>query len=338
MYIKNAPLVSVILPTYNVARYLLPCLRSVSALTYPNFEVIIIIDGATDGSFDIAKDFCKKDNRFHVYWQENAGSGPARNAGLARANGEFVMFVDPDDWIEPDLLEKLVVAQQEGDYDFVATKRTFVYCDNDDNVISTKPHHFGDEIIEGRDNVRQAYLRLLNMGAVGSPTEKLYKMSIIRNNVIEFPSLRRSQDVAFNMRYYNCVDSLRLLSYSGYNYRIMGLQPTGKSGKDYYKTILWFYEEYQKLYQSWKLSFPKQELCNFFFTVRLNANLQQFIANGWDFKPVVEETTIRQIIQTANPTSLHHKILRRLLLLKYYNLMIIYLRIEMSLKKKGARR
>jgi glycosyltransferase EpsJ len=332
------PLISIIVPTYNVENYLRQCLESVKTQVYKNIEVIIVIDGATDGSYEIAKEFCKTDNRFHVYWQENAGSGPARNAGLARANGEFVMFVDPDDWIEPELLGKLVEAQQEGDYDFVATKRTFVYCDNDNHIISTKPHHFEDEIIEGRDNVRQAYIRLLNMGAVGSPTEKLYKMSIIRDNKIEFPSLRRSQDVAFNMRYYNCVDSLRLLSYSGYNYRIMALQPTGKSGKDYYKTILWFYDEYKKLYQAWNLSFPKQKFCDFFFTVRLNANLQQFIAHRWDFKPVVEDTTIQQIIKTAKPSSIHHKILRRLLLLKFYKLMIIYLRIEMLLKKRGTRR
>lgn len=335
---KKSPLVSIVLPTYNVAKYLPRCLESVSALTYDNFEVIVIIDGATDGSFEIAKDFCSKDNRFQVYWQENTGSGPARNAGLARANGDFVMFVDPDDWIESDLLENLIEAQQEGDYDFVATKRTFVYCDNDDNVISTKPHHFKNERIDGRDNVRQAYIRLLNLGAVSSPTEKLYKMSIIRDNKIEFPSLRRSQDVAFNMRYYNCVDSLKLLSYSGYYYRIMAMQPSGKSGKDYYKTIIWFYEEYKKLYQSWNLTFPIKEICDFLFCFRVNANLQKYVENGWDFRAVVEEPTIRTIINTASPRSLHHKVLRMILLMKYYNLLIVFLKTEMYLKKKGVRR
>ena len=90
------PLISVVLPTYNVAQYLQQCLESVAAQTYRNFEVIIIIDGATDGSYEIAQEFCKTDSRFAVYWQENAGSGPARNAGLAHCQGELVMFVDPD--------------------------------------------------------------------------------------------------------------------------------------------------------------------------------------------------------------------------------------------------
>jgi hypothetical protein len=175
------------------------------------------------------------------------------------------------------------------------------------------------------------------MGAVSSPTEKLYKMSIIRDNKIEFPSLRRSQDVAFNMRYYNCIDSLRLLSYSGYNYRIM-TQSSGKSGQDYYKSILWFYEEYQKLYQSWNLAFPDKEICDFLFCFRVNANLQKFVANGWDFRPIVENTTIQRIIKTASPRSLHHKILRKILLMKYYNFLVVFMKAEMYLKKNGARR
>lgn len=66
---SNNPLISVVLPTYNVAQYLQQCLESVAAQTYRNIEVIIIIDGATDGSYKIAQDFCKTDNRFSVFWQ-----------------------------------------------------------------------------------------------------------------------------------------------------------------------------------------------------------------------------------------------------------------------------
>ena len=127
---NREPLISVVLPTYNVVQYLRQCLESVAAQTYRNIEVIIIIDGATDGSYEIAQDFSKTDKRFSVFWQENAGSGPARNNGLAHCQGEFVMFVDPDDWIEPQLLEKLYEAQSEGDYDLVASRRIFVSCND----------------------------------------------------------------------------------------------------------------------------------------------------------------------------------------------------------------
>ena len=96
--VRNIPKVSVIVPTYNVEPFLLQCLTSIAEQTYKNFECIIIIDGATDRSFEIAKDFCKHDARFRVYWQENAGSGPARNNGLDKSTGDLIMFVDPDDW------------------------------------------------------------------------------------------------------------------------------------------------------------------------------------------------------------------------------------------------
>ena len=156
------PLISVVLPTYNVADFLSQCLESIKAQTYQNIEVVIIIDGATDSSYEIAKEFCKADNRFHVYWQENAGSGPARNYGLSNCSGDFVMFVDPDDWIEKDLLEKLYQAQKDGDYDFVATRRTKVLC-NGNKIVRVIPQHFKDESIVGENDVRKAYLRMLNL-------------------------------------------------------------------------------------------------------------------------------------------------------------------------------
>lgn len=330
---NREPLISVVLPTYNVAQYLQQCLESVAAQTYGNIEVIIIIDGATDGSYEISQDFSKTDSRFTVYWQENAGSGPARNAGLARCKGEFVMFVDPDDWIEPELLEKLYEAQQDGDYDLVATRRTRVLCDNNDKVLKVIPRHFKEETIHGQQEIRQSYIRMLTSEVVGSPTQKLYKMSIIRNSVVEFPPLRRSQDVAFNYRYYSCIQSLRLIPYSGYNYRIMAKRAPGKSGQDYYKTIEWFYQDYQRLYQSWNMPFPEQDLCDFFFSVRIYANLQQFAAHGWNMKPVIENQTIQHIFRTAKPQTSYLKVVKRLLCMRQYGMLRIFLIIILFIKR-----
>lgn len=121
------PKVSIILPTYNVERFLLQSLESIASQTYKNIEVIIVIDGATDSSYQIAMDFCKKDSRFKVLWQNNAGSGPARNHGIDESTGELIMFVDPDDWCEPDYVENMVRLQQGKDYDLVTTKETAVY-------------------------------------------------------------------------------------------------------------------------------------------------------------------------------------------------------------------
>jgi len=322
---KNNPLISVVLPTYNVAQYLQQCLESVAAQTYRNIEVIIIIDGATDGSYEIAQEFCKKDNRFAVYWQENAGSGPARNNGLAHCQGEFVMFVDPDDWIEPELLENLYEAQQEGDYDLVASRRIFVSCDKDGKIIRINKKHYNDEAITSQQDVRKAYMRMLEMAAVSSPTQNLYKLSLIKDQHIEFPSLRRSQDVAFNYRYYNHIRSLRLISYSGYNYRLV-LQQANKTPSNYVETIRQLYNDCQTLYEGWNIAFPEQEMCNFFFRARLYSHLQKAAEQDWNISELVEDPVMWHITKKAQPTTWYLKFTRRLILTHSYALLKWFLR------------
>ena len=334
---KNNPLISVVLPTYNVAQYLQQCLESVAAQTYRNIEVIIIIDGATDGSYEIAQEFCKTDSRFSVYWQENAGSGPARNAGLEHCQGELVMFVDPDDWIEPELLEKLYEAQSRGDYDYVASERTVALCDKSGGIVRTSPKHYKNETIVGQQEVRQAFMRMLEMLVVSNPTQKLYKISLIREHNIQFPDLRRSQDIVFNYRYYNHISSLRLIDYSGYNYRKNFQASIGNVEPDYYKTIVLLYNDYMSLYKMWDLPFPEQKMADWFLRERLNSYLQKMVAQNLDITEAVEDPVICKIIQTASPKTLHLRITRNLLVLKSYTLLNYFLKLIVILKRKHIR-
>ena len=105
-----SPKVSIIVPVYNVERYLRQCLDSVRAQTLSDFEAILVDDGSTDGSGLIAQEYAARDSRFRVISQENAGLSAARNAGLDSAAGEYVAFLDSDDWIEPDMMAKTVAA------------------------------------------------------------------------------------------------------------------------------------------------------------------------------------------------------------------------------------
>lgn len=333
----NTPLVSIVLPTYNVASFLTQCLESINAQTYQNYEVIIIIDGATDGSYEIAKEYCENHEKFSVYWQENAGSGPARNAGLAKASGEFVMFVDPDDWIERDLVKNLVCAQIEKDYDLVATRRNKAICSKDGALIRKVCSCYKEESMHDIVEIRKAYYRMMRLDVLGSPTQKLYKMSIIQENGICFPDLRRSQDVVFNYRYYNYVKSLKLLAYSGYNYRIFSDNNLGRTNADYYKTILWMYGEYKRLYDSWNIEFPDSDFCNFFYDIRIFANLQRCVDNNWDFSAFLEDPSIRHIILNSGKVSFVKRIARFLILRKEYGLLKKYMKIVVLIKQKGLK-
>lgn len=116
---ERKPLISVIVPVYNTERYLMDCLNSICRQTYCNLEIIAVNDGSTDGSEKILYQYCQQDTRVHVVNQENEGLSAARNTGLACANGEYVLFVDSDDWIDDCTCEEAIRAIKSTDTDVV---------------------------------------------------------------------------------------------------------------------------------------------------------------------------------------------------------------------------
>ncbi len=99
--------VSIIVPTYNIDKYINRCLNSISEQTYSDIEVIIVDDGSTDGTGEICKKFVEKDSRFKYFYKQNGGLSSARNFGLDRTRGDYIAFVDGDDFVEKDMIETL---------------------------------------------------------------------------------------------------------------------------------------------------------------------------------------------------------------------------------------
>ena len=97
------PLITVIVPVYNIEDYLPRCVHSITAQTYRHLEIILVDDGSTDGTGLLCDRLAEEDERIRVYHKENGGSSSARNLALAHANGEYVGFVDSDDYIAPDM-------------------------------------------------------------------------------------------------------------------------------------------------------------------------------------------------------------------------------------------
>ncbi len=112
---QEKPMISVIVPVYNTEFYLVRCLDSLLAQTYPNLEILLIDDASTDGSGTICETYAAKDDRLKViHFPQNKGPSAARNTGICRSQGQYISFVDADDHVEPDLLEKLYTAKQSG--------------------------------------------------------------------------------------------------------------------------------------------------------------------------------------------------------------------------------
>ena len=111
--------VSIIVPVYNAEKFLRQCLESIQAQTLQDIEVILINDGSDDDSIKICQEFVDKDARFFLYTQENQGAGVARDNGISLAKGEYIGFVDSDDWIEPETFEKMYSAAMSYSVDVV---------------------------------------------------------------------------------------------------------------------------------------------------------------------------------------------------------------------------
>ena len=134
----GGPLVSVVIPVYNVSRYLPQCLESVLAQTYQNVEVLIVDDGSTDGSGSICDRFAERDSRIRVIHTDNRGLSAARNLGLENISGAFIFFIDSDDWIEPNTVETLVKAALRTKADVVTMKACMEFVGKTSNLRAGK--------------------------------------------------------------------------------------------------------------------------------------------------------------------------------------------------------
>ena len=127
----NKLLISVIIPVYGVEKYIAQCLESVINQTYTNLEIIVINDGTKDRSAEIAKEYAKKDSRIKVYDFENGGASAARNRGIKLASGDYIAFLDSDDWIERQMYEKLISEAIKSNADIVKCG----FKNNDNKVV-----------------------------------------------------------------------------------------------------------------------------------------------------------------------------------------------------------
>lgn len=141
------PLVSVIVPVYNVEQYLPQCVDSILCQTYQNLEIILVDDGSTDGSGKICDGFQQKDGRIRVIHKSNGGLSDARNTGTAGCGGVFIFYLDSDDYLEPNAISVLMTRQRECGADMVEGNYFYTYPDHEDTaeIFTNKAESYGRE-------------------------------------------------------------------------------------------------------------------------------------------------------------------------------------------------
>lgn len=186
--------VSVIIPVYNVEKYLRECLDSVVGQTLRDIEIVCVDDGSTDGSSAILSEYAAKDSRFTVLAQSNAGAGAARNRGLDASSGEYLFFFDPDDYASSTMLEKFVVRAEETAADVVIAGKKVL----DDATGKITESLWPPPRIAALGDVfppEAANALVIDVGT--APWNKLFRRSFIVEKGIRFQEIRRANDVAF---------------------------------------------------------------------------------------------------------------------------------------------
>lgn len=197
------PKVSVIIPVYNIEKYLQECLDSVVNQTLKDIQIILIDDGSTDRSGEICQNYAEKYSFIEYYYKENGGSASARNLGLEYANGEYIGFIDSDDWVEKDMYQKLYDTAKNEDADIIFCRVFEEECSGADDYYKLRAGYYSLKDME-----KEIYPYI--MPAVMSAGNfrnirwcnwlRLYKKEIIeKNNIRFYEKSRRCEDLGFSV-------------------------------------------------------------------------------------------------------------------------------------------
>jgi len=203
-------LISIIVPVYNVEKYLKQCIETIQSQTYKNLEIILVDDGSPDNSGKICDEYAEQDSRIKVIHKENGGVSSARNLGLEKATGEFIAFIDADDYISADYCEKLLTTLKQENADCVACGYNRVYDNKTEEIISKEPYSL--------DN--KAFLEkiLFVQNGLGFCHMKIWQKSVIAN--IKFDEkLKVGEDALFNIQASTNIKKFYMLNEALYNYR-----------------------------------------------------------------------------------------------------------------------
>ncbi len=209
---------SVIIPVYNCADKLHISVDSILNQTFQDFELILVNDGSKDDSLKVCRLYTAKDSRVKVLNQTNSGAGPARNNGIEQASGDYLVFCDADDFYEPIALKSFARATEKNPDIIISSYQEFKYSTGGEVIVCSKRMMEPQEVTD-LNEVRKAYIEFRKQSVITAPWGKAYRRSVVVENEIKFANLRRCQDVAFNLSFYDHVYSVTVIPEITYNYQ-----------------------------------------------------------------------------------------------------------------------
>ena len=325
-------LVSIIVPVYNSESFLNQCINSIKSQTYSNIEIILIDDGSKDQSAQICQEFARLDSRMRYIYQDNGGVASARNNGLRHASGKFVLFVDSDDRIRPDMVDTMVRAMLEADSDLVVSGYAEEYADY--QII----YEINQEVITGEAAIRNYYVDHFLQAIASSVWAKLYKRSLIQNDFHE--DITMGEDFLFNIDYFSRINSLSAVSRPLYLYNKANENSLVRNYKESYFRQNLYVCQYA---DHWLTSSNNTGMSivniqtkiaysffEFFFYLVQNGNTVKVIKNR--MSDVVDDAVKAALMKSADQVGSFRRIVAKLLLNKNYALAIIVTKMYLKLR------
>lgn len=276
---RNAK-ISIIVPVYNVEKYLSECLDSILNQLYKNIEIILINDGSKDNSGSICDEYAKKDKRIKVIHKENEGVSIARNVGVKNASGDYIAFVDSDDTIDKKIYTNMIKVINETNSDLVMCRYKRVF-NNGTSEIEEEPLREGiydekqifNELI--LDMIGNDFSNMSKPLIMGSTCRCLYRKEIIDTYNIKFPVIKIAEDMLFHLYYLASCNKVYVINEALYNYRYNDLSATKNYIHDLWDILMYQLELVENALKRFDLLNDKSK-------ERLVVNTIYFIS--WCFK------------------------------------------------------
>ena len=279
-------LVSIIVPVYNVEKYLERCVESIRRQTYENLEIILVDDGSPDNCGVMCDMFKSQDKRIKVIHKKNEGLGLTRNAGLNIATGDYVTFIDSDDWIDADHIMNLLNASVDTEADICFGGCTRVFSSGDK---TTDKNNYKDFTYKGCEIEEHVLLPMIgakvgdneDVGFQSSVCMNLYKMAIIQKNNLRFGSekVMIAEDVFFNLRYLKLCQKAIGIPIVSYNYFINTQSISQKYDQKRFERTLGFYSGMKELLAELEISSDAAQRLIRTFLVKVRVLIKQIIAS-----------------------------------------------------------
>ena len=228
------------MPVYKSEDYLQMSVESVLRQTFTDFELLLVDDQSPDNSGAICDEYAQKDNRVKVlHLAENGGAGNARNEAMKVITGKYLCFIDADDYVDEDMLQKLAEAVAEFPAKVVVFGLVEEYLTKDGDPISSQAVCYNEsKILKTQQEVRNEILDLEAIDFYGYPCNKMYDVEYLRSTGAIFPKMKFNEDIIFNIDFFMDVDSCIILEIAPYHYLKRSGSTTGSFIPTYFEDIM----------------------------------------------------------------------------------------------------